>query len=93
MDNRNTVSIQCQGHPSYPNGNLKFQVKMKNELAFKDFIFPIDVQNELSADCSRTQIVTITSAFDQNWDQANIKCLEDDSGNFDETVLDIIPGL
>lgn len=93
VDSRRRVSVRCLGHPSYPDGNLKFQVKMKDELAFQDFAFPLKIKNELSDDCSRTQTMDIDYDFDTFWDQAVIRCLEEDSGNLDDTVLDIIPGL
>ncbi|XP_022339861.2 uncharacterized protein LOC111134788 [Crassostrea virginica] len=91
VDSRRRVSVRCLGHPSYPDGNLKFQVKMKDELAFQDFAFPLKIKNELSDDCSRTQTMDIDYDFDTFWDQAAIRCLEEDSGNLDDTVLDIIP--
>lgn len=93
VNDRRTVNVHCQGHPSYPHGSLKFQVKLKNESVYKDYNFPIEVRNELSIDCWRTQTMYVNYIFGQEWDQASIRCVDGDSGNFDETVLDVIPGL
>ncbi|XP_062602703.1 neurogenic locus notch homolog protein 1-like [Saccostrea cucullata] len=91
VDNRRTINIQCQGHPSYPYGNLKFQVKQQNEAVYRDFQFPVQVQDDLTADCSRTQTMSVDYNFGQEWDQATIRCIEEESGNFDETVIDVLP--
>ena len=69
---------------------MEFQIQLQNETDFRSFEFPNASVIDKDRNCVRKQIISITYAFTEEWNEAEIRCKYKHSKDFDETPVFVL---
>ena len=84
------TDFKCEGSPGYPDGKMEFQIQLQNETDFRSFEFPNASVIDKDRNCVRKQIISVTYALTEEWNEAKIRCKYKHSKDFDETPVFVL---